>query len=319
MKKRQKSPKQKPIESSSMFSPKESLKVMHDIGLGYSGHQKLRNVANQQGKPHVFPSKRKLDFERHELEKGVEYIIKDDVIELKSMHEAIEKRVQHIGTNALKAALLSVDKGQGRVLSTIAFPYRNQGKPASRPCSSTNHLVLKSWEGSDKYDTLVSRLSDIYDVVSKDMGLPVFIGGDLAFLCINFGKSAAMTQACPWCDHSFDKSKNANKNSIPFEPISLPRKKNAVAQQPPIWPVPTENVCFVVCSNGFFKIVPQMLHMKLKIGNQLHERLQTAADHVGAAEELKQLLKKHGLDKNRNEERIIHAEYKGNEVTKFRY
>lgn len=83
---------------------------MHDIGLGYAGHQKLRNVANRQSKPQVFPSKKKLIFERHELEKGAEYVINDEVVELKSISEAIRKRMQHIGLNAQKAALLSVDK-----------------------------------------------------------------------------------------------------------------------------------------------------------------------------------------------------------------
>lgn len=62
-----------------------------------------------------------------------------------------------------------------------------------------------------------------------------------------------------------------------------------------------------------------MLHMKLKVGNKLHERLLTAAGNAGVINELKQLLKKHGLDKNRKNDRIIHEEYKGNEVTKFRY
>lgn len=128
-------------------------------------------------------------------------------------------------------------------MATIAFPYRDQDKSeVIRPCSPSNHMVIKSWEGSDKYDTLASRLSNVYDVISNEMELPVFVGGDLAFLCINIGKSAAMTQACPWCEHSFDKSKNANKDSIPFVPVVLQRKKNAVAQQSPIWPVSKENV-----------------------------------------------------------------------------
>lgn len=62
-----------------------------------------------------------------------------------------------------------------------------------------------------------------------------------------------------------------------------------------------------------------MLHMKLKIGNKLRERLQASAENAGVSEDLKQLLKTHGLDKNRKDDRIIHQEYKGNEVTKFRY
>uniref|UniRef100_A0A914DQI5 Uncharacterized protein n=1 Tax=Acrobeloides nanus TaxID=290746 RepID=A0A914DQI5_9BILA len=150
---------------------------MREVGISYSGHKKLRYRAAVQGKPQFLALRWKLDLEKKKMENGVEYVVEEEVIKLQSMSTAVKKRIDHIGPSANNAALLSVDKGQGRVLSTIAFPYRHHGKNIpTHPCSTTNHLILKSWEGDDKYETLSSRLSEVYDVVSTELKLPVFIG-----------------------------------------------------------------------------------------------------------------------------------------------
>jgi hypothetical protein len=228
---------------------------MREVGIGYSGHEKLRHRAALQGKPQLLASRYSMDLEKKKLEKDVEYTADGEVIALKSISAAVKKRIKHIGPNATKAALISVDKGDGRVLSTISFPYRHQGKSIPEvPCSTTNHLILKAWTGEDTYTTLSDRLSDVHNVIAVELGLPTFVGGDLAFLCINCGKQSSMTQACPWCDHSFDKSTSAEIDKIPFEPVVLPKKQKAVAQKLPIWPVEKENVSFmryfIVSSDG---------------------------------------------------------------------
>lgn len=77
----------------------------------------MANKAKNEGKPSIFPSKRKLDFARLELEKGFEYIVDNkNVVRLKDIRGAVEKRIQNINQNNRKA-LLSVDKGQGWLFS----------------------------------------------------------------------------------------------------------------------------------------------------------------------------------------------------------
>lgn len=226
-----------------LYSPRSSLRVMHEVGISYAGNQKLRSRSSREGKPHLLASRRKLDFERKNLEADVEYVIDQDVIRLKYISHAVSKRLEHIGPNVKQTALLSVDKGQGRVLSTIAFPYRHQGKNSpSHPSSDTNHLVIKSWSGEDKYDALSSRLNDIYPVIANELKLNTLIGGDLAYLCANFGCHPSMSAPCPICDHHFDKAISTSKDKISFDPIVLPKKPKAVPRKTPIWPVDVINV-----------------------------------------------------------------------------
>lgn len=211
----------------------------------YIGHQKLRSRSAKLGKPQLLASKKKLDFERKSLEAGVEYIIDGDMIRLNSIFTAVSKRLDHIGPNASRIALLSLDKGQGRVLFTIAFPFRRHGQVTlTKPCSDTNHLILKSWCGDDKYIALSNRISNVYPILANELNLELFIGGDLSFLCSNYGAHTSMSKPCPLCPHSFDKSSAGDKNDIPFIPRILPDKKNAVARKDPILPVDLKNVHF---------------------------------------------------------------------------
>lgn len=64
-------------------------------------------------------------------------------------------------------------------------------------------------------------------------------------------------------------------------------------------------------------IVPPVLHIKLKIGNDLLSRLRLAAQKANKEDELMQLLKKNGLNKDRKSDRIIYSEMKGGDVKKF--
>lgn len=126
---------------------------------------------------------------------------------------------------------------------TLAFPYRHDNVLTDpHPCSDTNHLILASWEGSDKYEALNERIKDIYATLIE-LDIPILLGGDLAFLCTNFGLHSSMNRPCPWCSHTFDKSASGDKKSIPFEPVILERKKLALRREP-IWPIDLKNVYF---------------------------------------------------------------------------
>lgn len=114
----------------------------------------------------------------------------------------------------------------------------------NKPCSDTNHLVLASWEGPDKYTALKERVGYIHGILKRALNSPIFLGGDLAFLCCNFGAHTSMGQPCIWCPHAFDKSHGVVKDIIPFEPIILKKSKKAVPRQEPIWPIELDYVSF---------------------------------------------------------------------------
>lgn len=136
----------------------------------------------------------------------------------------------------------------GRVLVTLAFPYRHDQLKISRPCSDTNHLVLASWEGADNYDALKSRIGHVYSILAEENQLQILLGGDLAFLCANFGCHPSMTQPCPWCMHAFDKTSTSEKRNVPFYPGPIQStKKKATPRKDPIWQVDLANVSFKLC------------------------------------------------------------------------
>lgn len=139
-------------------------------------------------------------------------------------------------------------------MCTLAFPYRHdESGTASHPCSDSNHLILKSWKGSDKYDVIRERIGEVHAEVQAAVEDTIFIGGDLSFICTICGASCAMSQPCPWCAHFFDKSRNGEKNLIPWAPV-IPSKKraNAISRQDKIWDFDPINVILIaLCQNHF--------------------------------------------------------------------
>lgn len=66
------------------------------------------------------------------------------------------------------------------------------------------------------------------------------------------------------------------------------------------------------------KIVPPILHIRLKLGNDLLKCLKEAAKQENKFEELEKLLAKCGLNKDRSQKKLIYSELNGGDVTKFR-
>lgn len=233
---------------------------MHEAHISYAAHRKLRNRAIKTGKPPLLASKRKIDVERRSLEDVCKYLAEEDVIRLQNISSALLARLDYIG-GVEQTVLLSADKGQGRVLVTAAFPYRNEGKNmASHPCSESNHLVLLSWKGQDKYDALSSRCSNVYQILVEELKLKTLVGGDCSFLCAIVGKHSSMIEACPWCDHMFDKSRSAEKDLIPFVPVVLPGNKKTVERKLPIWGVKIEYLSiflYFLVGHFLFRSFPQ--------------------------------------------------------------
>jgi hypothetical protein len=106
---------------------------MREIKLSDAGHKKLRHHTSQAGKSNLLAPRKKIDEARNKLEEGMEYIIDKDVVRLQDLRRSIEKRTRSLDENVDKTALLSVDKGQGRVLVTVSFPYRHVLYPGLYP------------------------------------------------------------------------------------------------------------------------------------------------------------------------------------------
>ena len=232
---------------------------MSEVGISKSGSEKLTQRANRDGKPKLLSSRRKINFARKSLEKDMEYIVDNDVVRLRDISSSVLKRINNLPQvlsfvhkksqsfkDSARKALLSLDKGQGKVIVTQAFPFRHQSfERPSRPCSPTNNLVLASWIGSDKYESLKDRVSGIYQELSNSLGIEILLGGDLSYICANFGSHPSMSQPCIWCPHYFDKSRLGDHDTIPFEPVLPPKSKNIIRRKTTIWDIDLGKVIFI--------------------------------------------------------------------------
>lgn len=64
--------------------------------------------------------------------------------------------------------------------------------------------------------------------------------------------------------------------------------------------------------------MPPVLHIKLKIGNDLLLRLKTEAEKAVKKDDLAKVIMELGLDKDRKSDRKIYSELNGGDVKKFR-
>ena len=70
-------------------------------------------------------------------------------------------------------------------------------------------------------------------------------GGDLSYICANFGSHPSMSQPCIWCPHYFDKSRLGDHDTIPFEPVLPPKSKNIIRRKTTIWDIDLGKVIFI--------------------------------------------------------------------------
>jgi hypothetical protein len=100
-------------------------------------------------------SRRKLAAARKEIETKIDYQFNEngDVC-LMSVEEVLEERRSRLKIESDSrglAVVFSLDKGRGRVVSTISQVYH------PRPCSYYNHLPIQCWQGSDTHEALRQR------------------------------------------------------------------------------------------------------------------------------------------------------------------
>lgn len=82
----------------------------------------------------------KIQKARKELESFVRYVATEKVVLLDSILETMKERRNRLGLNNDEKGLkvvFSIDKGRGRVTSTVSFVHH------PRPCSCYNHLPLQ--------------------------------------------------------------------------------------------------------------------------------------------------------------------------------
>lgn len=253
-------------------------------------------------------SKRGLAFARKALESFVIYEFNEfgDVY-LKSMIEALTERRKRLHLDDVKGreVVFSLDKGRGRVISTVSLVHH------PRPCSYYNHLPLHCWTGPDTYDALKQRdIAGPYRILSS-IGYRFFLGGDLSFLSTNFGLSCAMTYGCLWCFKRFDRRAQADKDSIDF--VLYEERSNAEVEEE-IRKLKLAHPKEKLIDVDLDRVVPPILHAKIKIGNELFSKLSTAA---GNSPEFESVLKKCKLDVNRHEEGMIYSRFNGNDIKRL--
>lgn len=228
-------------------------------------------------------------------------------IHLKTVVEALNERRWrlHLEDDKGNDVVFSLDKGRGRVVSTISLVHH------PRPCSYYNHLPLQCWSGEDKYEALQQRNIDNPYRLLSSLGYRFFLGGDLSFLSTNYGLSCAMTYGCLWCAKRFDRRPQANKDSIDFvvyEERSNPEIEEEIRRQK--FAQPKE----ILIDIDRDRVIPPILHAKIKIGNELFSKLATIAED---SLEFVAVLKKCKLDVNRHEEGIIYSRFHGNDIKRL--
>lgn len=94
---------------------------MREVGISDLGAKKLRRRASKEGKPSLLASRRKIDVARKELETEMEYIVLNGVIRLQSIENSVLKRIEQFNPDVSKKSLISVDKGQGKLVRESIF------------------------------------------------------------------------------------------------------------------------------------------------------------------------------------------------------
>lgn len=201
--------------------------------------------------------------------------------------------------------VFSLDKGRGRVISTMSLVHH------PRSTSYYNHLPLQCWTGSDAHGTLMQRNIGGPHRLMSALGYRFFLGGDLSFLSTNYGLTCAMTFCCLWCSKRFVRSAEADKDSIDFavyEDRSNPEVEEEIRRFNFAKPKKT------LIDIDRDRVVPPILHAKIKIGNELFERLTAIA---GESEAFKTVTNKWKLNVNRKEEGIIFSRFHGNDIKRL--
>lgn len=247
-------------------------------------------------------------FARKALESFVIYEFNDfgDVYLKTAVEALVERRKRlHLDDDKGFEVVFSLDKGRGRVVSTISLVNH------PRPCTYYNHLPLQCWTGPDTHEALKQRDIALPYRLLSSIGYRFFLGGDLSFLSTNFGLSCSMTFGCLWCCKRFDRRAKADKNSIDFalyEERSSPEAEEEIRRHKL---VQTKEKLIDI---DLDRVVPPILHAKIKIGNELFSRL---AAIIGDAPEFASVLKKCKLDVNRQKEGIIYCRFHGNDVKRL--
>lgn len=114
---------------------------------------------------------------------------------------------------------------------TLTLPDRS-----ASPQSCYNHLVLAVWDGNDDYENLKNRVSTVIEAL-KQLGLDIWIGGDLAFLTALYGLSNSSSYPCIWCIFRANTPRKLDKAPQTFDNSDYPLQSlehfDALLSKPP--------------------------------------------------------------------------------------
>lgn len=289
------------------LSPEKVLATKRQGRLSDVGFDRMRRLIEIRQTRRLL-CKRSLESTRKKFERIIKYIITEegDVL-LENLEEVLLERRRRMGLQGdeAKQVTFSVDKGHGRVLATISFPYHKKS------CSVLNQLPVQSWIGADTYEEMRKR--GLNRIVEKliYMGYKVYLGGDLSFLTSSFGLSCGMSYPCFFCDKRFPRGKKEEEPPIDFKVYNSRnsievevdiQKQKFVHRKPPLFCIDLDNV------------IPPVLHTKIKIGNVLFARLLEIGQKFP---KFMSTLKECKLDINRKEQGIVYDLLAGNDVKKL--
>lgn len=290
-------------------SPEKVLAVKRQARISNVGFQSVNKLVKKTFGTSL-SSKRVLDIARKILESIIEYRLNNlgDValISIEQTMAERRKRLQLEDERGLDV-VFSLDKGRGRVVSTVSLVHH------PRPCSYYNHLPLQAWTGPDSHVALNEHdVGHLFRLLSS-LGYRLFLGGDLSFLSTNFGLSCAMCFGCLWCNKRFIRGREAegDKDSIDFTVYndrSIPQVEEEIRK----WKLAPPKAKRISIDRD--RVIPPVLHAKIKIENVLYDRLDAIG---GDLPEFQAILSQWKLKVNRHKEGIIYSRFHGNDIKRL--
>lgn len=120
-----------------------------------------------------------------------------------------------------------------------------------------------------------------------------------------------MCFGCLWCFKMFIKSEDADLNNIDFT-VYKDRSLPEVEKEIRAWKKTAPKCTIIdICRR---RVIPPVLHSKIKIGNELFNRLSSIGDSLP---EFRAVVTKWKLNVDRKKENIIYARFHGNDIKRM--
>ena len=270
-----------PIQTSSTrLSAIQSLALMSTTRVSRKAHRIYARTTN------IMATEYQMRKEKQKLAREVEYkIVNNKFVILTDIERSLRYRLSLLDPNEKSRILLLGDKGHKITKICLMFPDRR-----TKVQSPHNQLILALWEGNDDHTNL-SFCKEMYQIIER-VNIPIFIGGDLSFLCSLYGMSNSSTHPCVWCEYEADKSRKVSIYPHLIDTKVYPKRTimsiDALLQLNSAQPRERKGIFRpYIWSSEPCQCVPPVLHLKLGIGNEIYSAMKKVTEQLNFQESTK--------------------------------